>query len=407
MSLSENSELVRYLLQAFVSVVGRRTSENFAMVTLDTIVKQLEPKYNFLKFIEINPSRYSDGKDAISINPEINSIRPSDLGEALNEILDRGTESLDKKTDHYVKREIKDALGSMYELINKKLELNLHVTQSEYLVDADVRRIIPGIVQIKNSEVVEPVLGVLINLLNGEFSEADVMKTMITFIKNLEGKYDFLKYIEISDSPDSDGFFVVRARPEIDDVLTITFREAMQKLIEEIGKSTHLKTQLSFIKDFKMALAPADLEKIKEMNINLDQIGEILHRRENELLFKKALDAIVGVVSRKTSKSFAVALLDTIIEKLRDGHKVLRYVVINKSRYADGIDSICILPEVNSVTSYELGKGLKEILKKTRENLGYKHTSFIEDFQKQLGDEYLAEIEKMGVNLYMIELKFI
>jgi hypothetical protein len=387
-------------------VVGRRTSENFAVITLDIIVKQLEPKYNFLRFIEIDTFRYSDGKDAISINPEINGIRPSDLGKALNEILDRGTESLDKKTDHYVIREIKDTLGSMYELINKKLGLNLYVAQSEYLVDADAR-IIPRIVQIKNSEVVEPVLGVLINLLNREFSEADVMKTMITFIKKLEGEYEFLKYIEISDSPDSDGIFVVRARPEIDDVFSTTLHEAMQKLIEEIGKSTPLKTQLSFIKDFKMALAPADLEKIKEMNINLDQIDEILHRRENELLFKKALEAIVDIVSRKTSKSFAVALLDTIIEKLRDKHKVLRYVTINKSRYDDGIDSISILPEVNSVTSYELGKGLKEILKKTRENLGNKHTSFIEDFKKQLGDECLTELEKIGVNLYMIELKFV
>ena len=32
--------------------------------------------------------------------------------------------------------------------------------------------------------------------------------------------------------------------------------------------------------------------------------------------------------------------------------------------------------------------------------------TFIPDFKKRLGEEYLQEIEKMGVNLHFLELRF-
>ena len=41
------------------------------------------------------------------------------------------------------------------------------------------------------------------------------------------------------------------------------------------------------------------------------------------------------------------------------------------------------------------------------EELGVKKTSFIEDFKKHIGDEYLNKIEKIGVNLHFLEFKFV
>jgi hypothetical protein len=39
--------------------------------------------------------------------------------------------------------------------------------------------------------------------------------------------------------------------------------------------------------------------------------------------------------------------------------------------------------------------------------LGERGDGFIEEFKNKLGNEYLSEIEKMGVNLYFLELKYI
>lgn len=406
MTAPESSEVVKYFMQAFMAVVGRRTTENFAVVALDTVVRQLEAKYHFLRYIEIDTSRYSEGRNAISINPEINSVRPYDLGDALSEIIDRVAKSLGENADHFFIREIIDLLGYKYEFLHKNLGLNLYLKHSEYLIDGDgstKTRFVP----IKNSEILESVLRVLIDLLNRELSETDVINTIITFVKKLEGDYDFLQYVKIKDTPASDGLYDVRVLSEIDDVLQATMGEALQKLIMEIGSSTPLKTRRSFIKDFKNVIGPADLVKLKEMDIDLDHIVEMLQRQEHELIATKTLNVIVDIVSQKTSNSYAVALLDNIIEKLKEKHSILRYITIDKSRYKDGIKSIGILPEINSVESYEFGKALRDIIKKTRESLGDKYTSFFEDFKKQLGADYLSEIEKLGVNMHMIELRYV
>ena len=81
-------------------------------------------------------------------------------------------------------------------------------------------------------------------------------------------------------------------------------------------------------------------------------------------------------------------------------------IKIDKSQYTEGADAISIMPEVNSVESYKLGKAIREIIKMTHKHLGDKSYNFIEEFKNKLGDKYLSEIEKIGVNLHFLELKF-
>ena len=49
----KNSEIVGHILRGLISKIGRRTSEAFAIVTIDTILKELEPTYDFLKYIKV------------------------------------------------------------------------------------------------------------------------------------------------------------------------------------------------------------------------------------------------------------------------------------------------------------------------------------------------------------------
>ena len=52
MSNQTNSEVVEHTLQALISKIGRRTSEGFAVITIDKILKELESKYDVLKHIK-------------------------------------------------------------------------------------------------------------------------------------------------------------------------------------------------------------------------------------------------------------------------------------------------------------------------------------------------------------------
>ena len=97
----KNSEIIKLLLKTLVSKIGRRTHESFAVVTLHTLLKTLEPKYNFLKFITIKDTLYTEGIDAISISYEIDTISPDEFMEAINELVKMTVKHLERKADFF------------------------------------------------------------------------------------------------------------------------------------------------------------------------------------------------------------------------------------------------------------------------------------------------------------------
>jgi hypothetical protein len=406
MSTLQNSEIISYVLETLIRIIGRRSSENFALITIDTIMKQLQSKYNSLKYIEIKNTLYSEGIEAIGINPNINKVETRDLVNAIAELLDVMTNALGKGARYHFIKEIKDDLEPEIQSIFKEYGLDLTFKHFEYLttIKETEKSRMP---RAKNSESVKPVLKALLQLLNRHVPEADAIKKVITTIKKFEGDYKFLKYIEISDTPTMNGFYTIKTKLALDEVLSSKMGEALQKIIEDVGRSIDARTRRSFIEDYKIALGAGNRSKIKEISVDLEHIEKRLRQQGHELLCKKTLEVIIELMSTKTSKSFAVASFDTVLEKLQNKHKVLKYITIDKTLYDNGIDAITIMPEINTVESHELGKAIEEILERIREHLEDKNQPFIEEFENKMGREYLSEIEKLGVNLHILELRFV
>jgi hypothetical protein len=403
MSNLTNSEVIERILHALFSKIRRRTSETHAVVILDTVLKELEPTYDFFKNIKIQNTCYSEGINAVSVNPSINYVEPDNFYRAIEDLIKKTVRYLERNADFFFIKEFQEAINNIDDLVLKEKDISLGQMQFEYILE---RKQIHN--EIEYSKVVEKVIRALTSLLNRIFPEKQAIKTIITSIKRLEEKYDFLKHIEITYKPDSKAFYIIRVLPDINNVQLAVIGEAIQKLVEELIRSIEWKHKESFIEVFKIELGPEYLSQIKRMGVKLDHIDEVLRRQGHELLFKKTLEVLIDLVSNKASKSFAVASIDTIIEKLQDKHKdVLRYIKIDKSRYNDGIDAISIMPEINLMESHKLGKTLRDIVRMTGSCLGDKTALFIEDFKKKLGDEYLTEIENIGVNLHFLELKFL
>lgn len=396
---STNSEIMERLLQTLVSKIGRRTHESYAVVAIDTILKVLEPKYDFLKYVTVNDTLYSEGSKAVSVMPEINSVEFDEFYKAVHELVLMTVKYLERDADFFFIRELQDALNDtgLGAIVEK---LNLSCRQLEYIVDRTQT------LRIDNSELVEHVLKALTFLLNRTLSGVQAIKTVADSIKNLEGEYKFLNYIEISDTPDSEGFYIIRALPDINNVSSAGIAEALQKIIEGVSISTEWEGEESFIDAFKSELGEKQLSKIEKLGVNLSYIQTRLSRMKHKEITKKTLDALVKTVDGRTHESFAVATLDDVIKKLEETYDVLKYIKIDKSRYAEGANAISIIPEVNNVKPYDLSKALREVIKMTGTHLGNKTTSFIEDFKKQIGKEYIQEIEKIGVSLHFLELKF-
>lgn len=402
MSNLTNSEVVECVLRALIDKIGRRTSTGFAVITIDTLLKEFKPKYDFLKYIEVQDTSYSEGMNAVNILPDIDSVETDVFYKSLNDIIKSAVRHLERKADYFFIREFKEVIDSIPDLKIEQEGINLGHMQLQYFVDRK------GLLKIKNSEVTENVIRALTNLLNKILPEKRAVEIMIAAVRKLEEKYDFLKYIKISDTSDSDGFYTIRVLPDINNVSSAEMAEAIEKLIENVGVSIDWKDEeVSFIESFKNELLEEQLEKIGKKGVDLSRIQMILSRKEYEEVARKALEALVMVVGRKTSEGFAIITVNKAIKKLRETYDILKYIKIDESRYTQGANAITITSEVNDAEPYELAKALREIIRTTGMFLDEKNTaSYIEDFKEQLGKEYLNEFERIGVNLYFLELKF-
>jgi len=392
-------------------VIGRRTNEKVAIEYIDDALKKLGTKYDFLKYITMKKAVYSGEMEAVGIDPKIDNIEKSNLGKALSDLIDVIIKlvSKDKEYDfenaeYYFLKEVQDEIGDEYDITLKEFGVDLDLKQSEFVLDMK-EEAKARIRKINISRVLENIIKVLISLLSKSLSEEETIKNVIDSIKKLENKYDFLKYVEISDKPDSKGYYNIAVKDDINGIWSAKIGEAVEKLIVEIGRLTDSKVRQSFLNEFKSTLGNADISKIKDMGVDLDHVNKMLQRPEHEILFKGTLEALIAVMSEKTSTSFAVASIDTLIEKLRDKYAVFRYVQIDKFRYNDGISAFNIMPEIESADPYQLAKSIQELIKNIQSNFEDKSSLFIQDFKKKLGDDRLSEIKKIGVNLHILELR--
>jgi len=82
-----NSYVISEILCSLYHVAGRRTTNGFAAKVIGSIIKTLERKYDFLKYIRINERGELIEDEAIAVSPEINSIVREKVGKAIEAII--------------------------------------------------------------------------------------------------------------------------------------------------------------------------------------------------------------------------------------------------------------------------------------------------------------------------------
>ena len=240
--------------------------------------------------------------------PEINSVESDHFYESACEIVKMTNKNLEKNTDFFFIKELQDALNDIgLEKIAEDLDLgNMHFKS---VVDKK------QIFRTDYSDMVEQVLKTLTCLTNQFYSESQSIKTIADSVKKFTEKYKFLNYIEISDTPDSEGFYIIRALPDINNVFSVKIAEALEKIIREVSISTEWQGDKSFIDAFINELGEKQLSNIKKIGVNLNNIKTKFFDVKYDIIMKKALDSLVKIVGEKTHDSFAVATLDDIINK--------------------------------------------------------------------------------------------
>ncbi len=292
MTSLKNSEFAEYLLMLLFIKISRRAGETYAMKKLKGVFKELEPKYDFLKYVELKDNVYTEHFEFINVNSELNSVEESEFYKAVKDIIERTIKNIGKFADYYFLKEVRDSAEDIINMDMQNEGINLSYMQFQYLLD-----------------------------------------------------------------------------------------RKQEKLYEDPILS-HKKTSTI-------------LSHKKTSTIH-----------EYQALTQKTLVTLIEILSNKKSLEIAIATLHNILRELGETHEVLRFIEVNESKYKEGIEAIKITDEINSVEPYQLGKAIREVVRRTHEESGGKIDIFIEDFKNRMGEEYLLDFDNIGVNLHFIQLKY-
>lgn len=401
MTSTSNLMVLERIIKTLIKNIGRRTSESFATVLIDKVLTDLKKKYTFLECISITNTQYSEGTNAISIQPEINAIEPTLFYKAIEEIIQKTVQHLERNADFYFIREFQQAIHDIDDFVLQEENINLGFMQHQYIAYRKKA------LRIKNSQVMKYVFEALLRTLSYKTPIKQAFRNLVVLMEKLTSKYDFLDYIQLSEIQDSEDLFSIESQPDIDNIWSGQIANAIETIVEQIGKSSDWERYDVFLNDFKIELGRERLNELETIGVNFHRIQSEITRTKFDVLVEKILEVLIQIISEKTSQAFAIVIIDKILMELRKKYEILQSITIDKSQYSKGIESINILPTINLAEPYQLGKAMRDIIRFTRKNLGDEAYNFIDDFKNKLGADYISEIEDLGVNLHFLEMEYI
>lgn len=124
---------------------------------------------------------------------------------------------------------------------------------------------------------------------------------------------------------------------------------------------------------------------------NSDVLGDILR-------------ALYTVAARRTTQSFAAAVIGSIIKTLEQNHDFLKYVRIEESGYSGSGDVVDIAPDIDSVDPVRVGRAIEAIIRVVYMDLiGKAGLFFMNELKKYAGEGVISEIKNYGVDLAALQ----
>jgi len=127
----ENSDVVKEVLTKMINISGRKTNKGHAVYVMDSSLKKLLKKYDFLKHIEVKDTRFLEDIDPIDVMKEIDSIPPNEVGKAINEVITTMDKSLGKDAGYFFIKELSRNIHDDYQTTIKDMGIDLSLMQLE------------------------------------------------------------------------------------------------------------------------------------------------------------------------------------------------------------------------------------------------------------------------------------
>lgn len=129
---------------------------------------------------------------------------------------------------------------------------------------------------------------------------------------------------------------------------------------------------------------------------------------ENDKILDCILKSIIGVISRRTSETYAAMTVISALKALKDKHRFLQYIEIKGTQYTEFFKIVNIQPEINDIEPVNIGKAGKEFIQKITQTMG-KNAGyyFLKEIKEELPDNYEIYLKELGIDLDFLQLEFI
>ena len=125
----KQSLIVKNVIKALVDVFIETTTQSYAVLMVNNMLKKHGDKFEYLKLINIDGTRFPEGLDAIIVPEEIEQVRESELGRGLQKIMETLIKSLGDEAGKKFLEKFRKRLGKAYILRVEEIGLNLHMLE--------------------------------------------------------------------------------------------------------------------------------------------------------------------------------------------------------------------------------------------------------------------------------------
>ena len=136
-------------------------------------------------------------------------------------------------------------------------------------------------VEIENSEIIRKVLNTLVSISSRKTTEGYAVSIMDTLIKRLEGTYEFLKHVEVSDTRFLEDDATISVMSDIDSVQPTEIGKAIHDIIVTMNESLGKDAGHFFVKEISRNIGDDYHSTIKGMGVDLGLMQ--LEHEVNEL----------------------------------------------------------------------------------------------------------------------------
>lgn len=137
----ENSDVIRHVLQTLINISSRKTNAGHTIYVMDSLMKKLGKKYDFLKHVEIIDTRYTEMYDPVTVMTDVDFVKSHEIGEAIYDIIMTMNKDLGKDAGHFFIKEVRNNIEDLYHSTIEGMGVDLSLMQLEYEVDEMEKRL--------------------------------------------------------------------------------------------------------------------------------------------------------------------------------------------------------------------------------------------------------------------------